>query len=126
MDRLYYLTDEHFEQINRLLPPEDSGPGRPPIVRNREALEGILHILRTGTPWRDLPPAYGHWHTIYRRWHRWIERGVWGAILQLLKRLKGVELKIVFLDSTVVRAHQHAAGAAKKKVIRPSAAPAAA
>jgi len=125
MDRLYYLTDEHFEQINRLLPPEDSGPGRPPIVRNREALEGILHILRTGTPWRDLPPAYGHWHTIYMRWQRWIERGVWGAILQLLKRLKGVELKIVFLDSTVVRAHQHAAGAAKKKVIRPSAAPAA-
>lgn len=125
MDRLYYLTDEHFEQINRLLPPEDSGPGRPPIVRNREALEGILHILRTGTPWRDLPPAYGHWHTIYMRWQRWIERGVWGDILQLLKRLKGVELKIVFLDSTVVRAHQHAAGAAKKKVIRPSAAPAA-
>ena len=125
MDRLYYLTDEHFEQINRLLPPEDSGPGRPPIVRNREALEGILHLLRTGTPWRDLPPAYGHWHTIYMRWQRWIERGVWGDILQLLKRLKGVELKIVFLDSTVVRAHPHAAGAAKKKVIRPSAAPAA-
>lgn len=125
MDRLYYLTDEHFEQINRLLPPEDSGPGRPPIVRNREALEGILHILRTGTPWRDLPPAYGHWHTIYMRWQRWIERGVWGDILKLLQRLKGVELKIVFLDSTVVRAHQHAAGAAKKKVIRPLAAPAA-
>ena len=126
MDRLYYLTDEHFEQINRLLPPEGSGPGRPPIVRNREALEGILHILRTGTPWRDLPPAYGHWHTIYMRWQRWIERGVWGDILKLLKRLKGVELKIVFLDSTVVWAHQHAAGAAKKKVSRPSAAPAAA
>ncbi len=125
MDRLYYLTDEHFEQINRLLPPEASGPGRPPIVRNREALEGILHILRTGTPWRDLPPAYGHWHTIYMRWQRWIERGVWRDILKLLRRLKGVELKIVFLDSTVVRAHQHAAGAAKKKVIRPSAAPAA-
>lgn len=125
MERLYYLTDEHFEQINRLLPPENSGPGRPPTVRNREALEGVLHILRTGTPWRDLPPAYGHWHTIYMRWQRWIERGVWGDILKLLKRLKGVELKIVFLDSTVGRAHQHAAGAAKKKVSRPSAAPAA-
>ena len=125
MERLYYLTDEHFEQINRLLPPEDSGPGRPPTVRNCKALEGILHILRTGTPWRDLPPAYGHWHTIYMRWQRWIERGVWEDILKLLKRLKGVELKIVFLDSTVVRAHQHAAGAAKKKVIRPLAAPAA-
>src|SRR5512143_616980 len=76
MDRLYSLTDAHFEQINRLLPPEDSGPGRPPIGSTREALEGILHSLRTGTPWRDLPPAYGHWHTIYMRWQRWIERGV--------------------------------------------------
>ena len=114
-DRWYYLTDEQFEQINRLLPPEDSGRGRPPTVKNREALEGILHILRTGTPWRDLPAAYGPWHTIYRRWQRWIARGVWGDILKLLKRLKGVDLKIVFLDSTVVRAHQHAAGATKKR-----------
>jgi transposase len=126
MDHLYYLTDEQFEQINRLLPSEDSGRGRPPTVMNREALEGILHILRTGTPWRDLPPAYGHWHTIYMRWRRWIERGVWQDILMLLKRLKGVDLKIVFLDSTVIRAHQHAAGAPQKKAIRPSAVPAAA
>ena len=59
MDRLYYLTEEQFTQISRLLPPEDSGCGRPPKIRNREALEGILHILRTGTPWRDLPPQYG-------------------------------------------------------------------
>jgi transposase len=125
MDRLYYLTDEPFEQINRLLPPEDRRRGRPPTVKNREALEGILHVLRTGTPWRDLPRAYGRWHTIYRRRQRWIERGVWGAIWKLLKRLKGVDLKMVFLDATVVRVHQHAAGAAKKKASRPSAAPAA-
>src|SRR5512134_2880892 len=125
MERLYYLTDEQFEQINRLLPPQDHRRGRPPTVRNREALEGILYILRTGTPWRDLPRAYGRWHTIYMRWQRWIERGVWWNILGLLKRLKGVEMTIVFLDSTVVRAHQHAAGAAKKKAIRPSVAPAA-
>jgi hypothetical protein len=59
------------------------------------------------------------------RWQRWIERGVWWNLLMLLKRLKGVELKIVFLDSTVVRAHQHAAGAAQKKASRPWAAPAA-
>ena len=125
MDRLYYLTDEPFEQINRWLPPEDSRRGRPPKVKNREALEGILHILRTGTPWRDLPKAYGPWHTIYMRWQRWINSGVWWNILMLLKRLKGVELKIVFLDSTVVRAHPHAAGAAKKKATRPWVAPAA-
>ncbi len=57
MDRLYYLTNEQFEQINRLLPPEQGRRGRPPTVKNREVLEGILHVLRTGTPWRDLPNA---------------------------------------------------------------------
>ena len=122
MDRLYYLTEEQFTQISRLLPPEDSGRGRPPKIRNREALEGILHILRTWTPWRDLPPQYGAWHTIYMRWHRWVERGVWWNILMVLKRLKRIELHLVFLDSTVVRAHQHAAGAPKKRASKPSAA----
>ena len=122
MDRLYYLTDEPCEQINRWLPPENSRRGRPPKVKNREALEGILHVLRTGTPWRDVPKAYGPWHTIYRRWQRWIDGGVWWNSLKRLKRLKGVELKIVFLDSTGVRAPQHAAGAAKKKALRPAVA----
>jgi transposase len=59
MDRLYYLTEEQFTQINRLLPPEKGGRGRPPKLRNREALKGILPILRTGTPWRDLPQSTG-------------------------------------------------------------------
>jgi transposase len=125
MDRLYYLTDEQFTPINRLFPPEDSGRGRPPKIRNREALEGILPILRTGTPWRDLPQAYGAWHTIYMRWQRWVERGVWGNILLLLTRLKRIDLHIVFLDSTVVRAHQHAAGAPQKRAPTPLAARAA-
>ena len=125
MARLYYLTDEPLEQINRLRPPEGSGRGRPPTSKHREAREGILHSWRTGTPWRDLPPAYGPWHTIDRRWPRWIERGGWEDILRLLKRLKGVDLKLVVRASTVVRAPQHAAGAAKKPAIRPSVAPAA-
>jgi len=125
MDRLYYLTEEQFAQINRLLPPEEGGRGRPPKIRNREALEGILHILRTGTPWRDLPKEYGAWHTVYMRWQRWVERGVWWNILMLLKRLKRIDLHIVFLDSTIVRAHQHAAGAPKKRGPKPLAARAA-
>lgn len=63
MERLYYLTDEQFAQITRLLPPADSGRGRPPRGKNRAAREGIRHILRTGTPWRDGPRGYGRWHT---------------------------------------------------------------
>jgi transposase len=68
MDRLYYLTDEQFTQLNRWLPPEDSGRGRPPKIRNREALEGRVPSLRTGTPWRAFPKASGAWPTIDMRW----------------------------------------------------------
>ena len=71
LDRLDYLTDEQVEQSTRLLPPEHGGRGRPPTVKHREALEGILPSLRTGTPWRAVPTAYGRWHPIYRRWPRW-------------------------------------------------------
>ena len=59
MNRFYYLTEDQFTQINRWLPPEESRRGRPPKIRNREALEGSLYIMRTGTPWRDLPAEYG-------------------------------------------------------------------
>jgi transposase len=125
MDRLYYLTDEPFTQINRLLPPEDSGRGRPPKIRNREARAGILPLLRSGTPWRAFPKEYGDWHTLYMRWQRWVERGVWWHILMSLTRLKRMALRRVLLDSTVVRAHQHAVGAPPKKAPPPSAARAA-
>ena len=108
-----------------LVTPRGQRARRPPKISNRDALEGILHILRTGTPWRDLPQAYGAWHTIYMRWQRWVERGVWGNILLLLTRLKRIDLHLVFLDSTVVRVHQHAAGAPKKRATKPSAARAA-
>lgn len=118
MERLYILTDAQFSQLERLLPRNAHGKGRPLKISNRDALEGILHIMRTGTPWRDLPKEYGYWHAIYMRWKRWVDNGVWWNILMLLKRLKRVDVQIVFLDSTVVRAHQHAAGAPKKKVIR--------
>jgi transposase len=125
MDRLYYLTEEQFTQLNRLLPPEDSGRGRPPKIRHREALEEILHILRPGTPWRDVPQAYGAWHTISMRWQRWVERGVWWKVLRVLTRLKRSALQRVCRASPVVRAHQHAAGAPQKRAPQPLAARAA-
>ena len=125
MARLYYLTDEPFTPITRLCPPEDSGRGRPPKLRNREALDGRVPLLRTGTPWRDLPQAYGAWHTMYMRWQRGGERGVGGHLLRLLPRLQRIALHLVCLDATVVRAHQHAAGAPKKRATKPLAARAA-
>ena len=122
MERWYYLTAEPFEQINRGRPPAASGRGRPPTVKHREALEGILHILRTGPPWREVPPAAGPWHTLDRRWQRGLERGGWANILRLLQRLQGVDRKNGLLDSTVGGAHPHAAGAAPTNAIRPAAA----
>src|SRR5690349_22032829 len=74
---------------------------------------------RTGCPWRDLPTVSGPWHTIYMRWRRWVEAGVperaAQAILAARQRADDFDPALALLDSTVVRAHQHAAGAQKKK-----------
>ena len=94
MDRLYYLTEEQFTQINRLLPPEKSGRGRPPKIRHRDALEGILHYpAHRHAVARFTHRRTGHWHTIYMRWQRWVERGMWWTILMVLKRLKRIDLQ---------------------------------
>src|SRR5919201_1318652 len=73
---------------------------------------------RTGCPWRDLPTVYGPWHTIYMRWSRWVEAGVperaAQAILAARQRAGDFDPALALLDSTLVRAHQHAAGAQKK------------
>lgn len=77
----------------------------------------MLYRIKTGTPWRDLPERYGNWKTVYSRWLRWRDAGVWQQVwerLQAQADTRGeVEWEIHFIDSTVVRAHQHAAGAKK-------------
>ena len=78
-------------------------------------LNGILWILRTGSPWRSLPERYGSWKTVSSRFYRWQKAGVWGRILSALQQEADGEGRLDwtlhFVDSTVVRAHQHAAGA---------------
>ena len=95
-------------------------------ISNRQAFEAVLHRARVGCPWRDLPAAYGDDHTIYMRWQRWVKSGVpqralvaW--YLDAAKRGE-LDLSLAMIDSTVVRAHQHAAGARKKTGRKPSAA----
>jgi transposase len=88
--------------------------GAPPALADRDFVEAVLYLARTGTPWRDLPPRFGKWQAVYQRFRRWIDRGTW---LGLLRALPGEDLGAVtalFVDGTVVRAHQHAAGAPKK------------
>jgi transposase len=82
---------------------------------HRRIIIGIIWILATGAPWRDLPPQYGSWHTVSSRFYRWQHTGIWPRVLQALQGLADcqgqLDWSVHFVDSTIVRAHQHAAGA---------------
>jgi transposase len=97
-----------------LLPPQKPPVGRPNHP-HRRILNGILWILATGAPWRDLPERFGPWHTIASRCYRWRHAGLWQHILATLQQVADhvgdLDWSLHFLDSTSVRAHQHAAGA---------------
>lgn len=70
-------------------------------------------MARTGAPWRDLPPEFGHWNSVYRRFARWSDAGVWNAVFGVLAHARA-NMRHAAIDSTIVLAHQHAAGARKK------------
>ncbi len=92
---------------------------------NRLFVEAVLWLVRTGVPWRDLPEDFGRWNSVFRRFSRWSRKGVWRRIFAALSDDPDFEYLIV--DSTIVRAHQHASGAKKGGLkIRPSAVSAAA
>ena len=123
MDRLV-LSDAAWERMAPLIigrPDQKGSTGRD----NRMFVEGVLWIVRTGSPWRDLPEAFGDWNSVFRRFSRWSIKGVWRRIFEAMSDDPDFEYLIV--DSTIVRAHQHAAGAKKGGLkIRRSAARAAA
>lgn len=110
------LTNEQWEQLAPLLPPQKPHTGRP-ALDHRQVMNGILWVLRTGAPWRDMPERYGKWTTVYSRFQRWRKNGTWDRIfaeMQTIKDREGlVDWEIHFIDGSVVRAHQHAAGAKK-------------
>ena len=105
------LSDEQWEQILPHLPPQAGGTGRPYIGDHRTTVEGILWIARTGAPWRDLPDRFGKWCTVYRRFRRWSDKGVFRKVLESL--MAGMDLDVAMIDGTYMKAHQHAAGAKK-------------
>ena len=115
MDRLV-LSDEQWERISGLIigrPDQCGSTGRD----NRMFVEATLWIVRTGAPWRDLPEVFGVWNSVFRRFNRWSQKGVWRRMFEAMADDPDFEYLIV--DSTIVRAHQHASGAKGGLKIRP-------
>lgn len=115
--RRHELSDEEWAQLEPLLPPQRPATGRP-AHDHRTVLNGMIWILRTGAPWRDLPERYGSWKTVYSRFRRWRDTGIWDRILLTLQHDGAhdgaIDGSLAMIDGSSIRAHQQAAGAPKK------------
>jgi len=102
------LSDEQWRRIGHLVPGKNGDKGRRG-KDNRLFIDGVLWLARAGAPWRDLPPVFGKWNSVFQRFRRWAKKGVWERIFQAL--VENPDFEYLIIDSTIVRAHQHAAGA---------------
>ena len=107
--RRYEISDENWERISPLLPGKKSDPGRT-AEDNRRFINAVLWIARSGAAWRDLPERYGRWGTVFQRFNRWSQKGVWQKVFETMQ---DPDLEWLMIDSTIVRAHQQAAGQKK-------------
>jgi transposase len=107
----YELTDDEWDSIKDLLPGKPGDPGGR-AEDNRRFVNAVIWIARSGAPWRDLSERFGLWNSVFQRFNRWAKAGVWQRVMQTLQ---SPDLQAILLDSTVIRAHQHAAGSPKKK-----------
>jgi transposase len=111
--RRYALRDDQWERIGGLLPGREGSVGVT-AKDNRLFVEAVLYRYRAGIPWRDLPERFGPWKVVHTRFSRWAAGGVWERVFQHLAGEADHEYAMI--DSTIVRAHQHSAGAQKKTV----------
>lgn len=120
--RRFDLTDAQWELLGPLVP-QPARSGRPSLWSRRQLVDGIRWRVRTGSPWRDLPGVYGSWAAAYGLFRRWQRNGTWQRLVIALQALADAGGRIdwdVSVDSTVVRAHQHAAGASKRGICKQS------
>jgi transposase len=103
------LSDTKWERIKDFLPGK-AGDCGVTAKDNRRFVEAVLWIARTGSPWRDLPDEFGHWHRVYVRYSRWGKKGAWALLLSSVSDVP--DLEYLMVDGSIVRVHQH--GAAKK------------
>jgi transposase len=109
--RLYPISEKEFSiHINPLIISHYSRAGRPQKVSNYQVFCAMLYVLRTGIPWRDLPECYGYWHTVYLRFKKGSDRGIWWNIIIKLQQLKKIKMAIVMSDSTTFKVHRHGGG----------------
>ncbi len=114
----FWLTDEQFARIVPHLPTDTRGKAR---VDDRRVISGIIHVLKSGGRWVDAPEVYGPRKTLYNRFVRWAQKGVWTALFHALANAGGPPAHVL-IDSSAVRAHRSASGGKGGRKIRPSAA----
>jgi transposase len=106
--RRYALRDDQWERIQDLLPGRAGAVGVT-AKNNRLFVEAVLYRYRAGTPWRDLPERFGDYRKIHTRFRRWVKTRVWERLFQAL--IEDADNEYAMIDATIVRAHQHSAGA---------------
>jgi transposase len=108
MQHRHDISDRLWSKIEPHLPGYSGTTGRP-ADNNRRFINGVMWILRTGAPWRDLPDSYGDWKNTHRRFSRWRDRGIWEKLLELV--MDEPDCEWLMIDATHIKVHPHASGA---------------
>ena len=108
----YGLRDDQFARMEHLLPGRPGHVGRNSVLGNQLFVEAVIYKFRTGSPWRDLPTRFGGWKNTHKRFSRWAKSGVWESLFKALA--DDPDNEYAMIDASIVRAHQHSAGALKK------------
>ena len=113
----YMITDDLWTTLGPLVDRAKRYKcGQPPVLPERLFFEAVLYLARTGIPWRDLPAEFGAWDAVYNRFRRWVASGSLKRLFELLTDNPAfADVKRVLVDASNIRAHRHAAGAAKKR-----------
>lgn len=117
MIRRYELSEEEWNRIESLLPSENTGKRGRPAKDNRTMLNGMVWLARSGASWRDLPERYGPWESVYSRFRKWRDDGVFQRVFEELS-FDEADMEELSLDSTTIRAHASAAGGKKGAVCK--------
>ena len=102
------ISDKLWDKLKDCIPGSEGKPGRKG-VDNRKFLNAVFWIVRTGAPWRDLPPEFGDWKNTNRRFCRWRDRGIWEKLLEIV--MLEPDYEWIMIDATHMKVHPHAAGA---------------